>query len=265
MTVLFEGHLNGHHQEWLGSVTTNRHGVAAFDFSTVSDGCDQLVVSPTHAHGGTLDLLMTDVPDLVWAAVVALIGNSDHSSLSVVISMAQAATNMCVSRKVFLKHHVNWNAVCGAICQLPWHNIRLSDNPLEVLNEHAAARVGAAWEKQKEIASLLVNRGIPLHHHGIVYEACIRSVMLYGGETWALTARLEGILLSCDRRMLRYMAGVTWGDCVRSEEVWGEGVGGCAEGEKVAVVRACGEKGGDLDLGKDSACCDSGAAATWKT
>ena len=43
------------------------------------------------------------------------------------------------------------------------------------------------------------------------FEACIRSVMLYGGETWALTARLEGILLSCDRRMLRYVAEVVEG------------------------------------------------------
>ena len=42
----------------------NRHGIAAFDFATVSD-CDQLVVGPTNACGGTLDLLMTDVPDLV--------------------------------------------------------------------------------------------------------------------------------------------------------------------------------------------------------
>ena len=39
-------------------------------------------------------------------------------------------------------------------------------------------RVGAAWGKWKEIASLLVNRGILLHHLGKVYEACIRSVML---------------------------------------------------------------------------------------
>ena len=45
--------LNGHHQEWLGSTTINRHGVAAFDFATVS-GCHQLVVGPTHARGGTL-------------------------------------------------------------------------------------------------------------------------------------------------------------------------------------------------------------------
>ena len=84
---LFVGDLNGHHQEWLCSTATNRHGVAAFDFATVS-GCDKLVVGPTHTRGGTLDLLMTDVPDLVWVAVVAPTGNSDHSSLSAVISMA---------------------------------------------------------------------------------------------------------------------------------------------------------------------------------
>ena len=68
-SFLFVGYLNGHHQEWLGCMTTNRHGVAAFDFATVS-GCDQLVVGPAHARGGTLDLLMTDVPDLVRVAVV---------------------------------------------------------------------------------------------------------------------------------------------------------------------------------------------------
>ena len=69
----------------MGSTTTNSHGVAAFDVATVS-GCDQLVVGLTHARGGTPNLLMTDVPDLVRVAVVAPIGNSDHSSLSVVSS-----------------------------------------------------------------------------------------------------------------------------------------------------------------------------------
>ena len=75
------------HQEWLGSTTTNCHGVAVFDFAT---GCVQLVVAPTLARGGTLDLLVTDVPDLVRVVVVAPIGNSDHSSLSAIILMAQA-------------------------------------------------------------------------------------------------------------------------------------------------------------------------------
>ena len=54
-------------------------------------------------------------------------------------------------------------------------------------------------------------------------------------------------------------------ECGGGNGVWGEGVGGCAEGEKVGVVWACGEKGGDRDLGKDSASCGAEAAATRKT
>ena len=96
----------------------------------------------SHASGGILDLLMTDVPVLIWVAVVAPIGNSDHSSLSAVISTAQAVPNLCVSRKVFLKHQVSWNTVCGAMWDLPWHNIWSSDNPVEVLNEHLSLLIG---------------------------------------------------------------------------------------------------------------------------
>ena len=54
-----------------------------------------LLARPMHVDV-TLDLLMTDVPDLLRVAVVAPIGNSDHSSLSAVIS----TTNLfqtCVS------------------------------------------------------------------------------------------------------------------------------------------------------------------------
>ena len=43
VSFLFVCNLNGHHPQWLGSTTTNRHGIAAFDSATVS-GCDQLVV-----------------------------------------------------------------------------------------------------------------------------------------------------------------------------------------------------------------------------
>ena len=74
-------------------------------------------------------------------AAVAPIGNSDHSSLSAVISMAQAVPNLCVSRKVFLKHQINWNTICGAMQDLPCRNIWLADNPVEVLNEHLSLLV----------------------------------------------------------------------------------------------------------------------------
>ena len=134
-SFLFVGGSNGHHQEWLGSSTTNRHGVAALDFATVS-GCDQLVIGPTHARGGTLDLLMTDVPDVVWVAVVAPLSSSDHPSLSIAISMAHAIHNLCVSRRVLLKHRVNCSSVCDAIGVLPWRRIWSAENPVERLNVH---------------------------------------------------------------------------------------------------------------------------------
>ena len=55
--------------------------------------------------------------------------------------MAQAVPNLCVSRKVFLKHQINWNTVCGAIQDLPWRNIWLAYNPFEGLNQHLSLLV----------------------------------------------------------------------------------------------------------------------------
>ena len=139
-SFLFVRDLNGHHQQWLDSTTTNSHGVADLDFATLS-GCDQLVIGPTHASGGTLDLLMTDVPDLLRVAVVAPLGRSDHSSLSIAISMAQAIPNLFVSRSVLLKHRVNWTGICDVIGVLPWRSIWSADNPVERLNVHLSLLV----------------------------------------------------------------------------------------------------------------------------
>ena len=42
--------------------------------------------------------------------------------------------------------------------------------------------------------------------------------MLYAAETWALTERLERLLVSCDHRMLRYMSRVRWHDKITNEK-----------------------------------------------
>ena len=55
------------------------------------------------------------------------------------------------------------------------------------------ARVTAALRRWQEIASLLVNCIIGLRTRGRVYEACMRSALLYGAETWALTSRLMDV------------------------------------------------------------------------
>ena len=95
------------------------------------------MIGQTHARGGTLGLLMSDVSDQLQATVVPPLGNSDHSLLSIALSMAQAVPNLCVSRRVVLKHHGNWIAVCDAIHKLSWRSIWSSDNPIEILNLHS--------------------------------------------------------------------------------------------------------------------------------
>ena len=84
---------------------------------------------------------MTDVSDLVRVTVVAPLSSSDHSSLSIAISMAPAIPNLCVSRRVLLKQRVNWTAVCDAIGVLPWQSIWSVDNPVERLNVHLSLLV----------------------------------------------------------------------------------------------------------------------------
>ena len=119
----------------------NRYGVAGLDFATVS-GCIHLVTCPTHVRGGNLDL-MTGVPDVVQVTVVDPLVCSVCFSFSVVMTIAQTLSNLCISRKVFfLKHRVNCIAVCCAIHDLPRRSIWSADNPVEVLNEHFSPLIG---------------------------------------------------------------------------------------------------------------------------
>ena len=166
----------------MGSTTTNHHGVAAFDVATVF-GCDQLVVGLTHAPVGTLDFIMTGVPDLVLVSVVAPIGNSFHSSLSAVISMAQAVPNLTVSMKVFLKHQVNWNTVCGAMQDLPWSNIWSADNPVEVFNEHLLLLIGRFVPTKIIRVRTKINLGLMINA-GMFLSSSRR--LIFGGPMIAL-------------------------------------------------------------------------------
>ena len=80
-------------------------------------------------------------------------------------------------------------------------------------------RVACAWSRWRELAGLLNMREIPLLSRAAVYDACIRSVLLYSSETWATTKKLEDEIRRCDRRMLRFMAGVRLRDRVTSAEI----------------------------------------------
>ena len=52
-------------------------------------------------------------------------------------------------------------------------------------------RVAAAWRKWREISGLHNNKGIPLKHRGRIFDACIRSVLLYGSKGWPMTSTIK--------------------------------------------------------------------------
>ncbi len=85
------------------------------------------------------------------------------------------------------------------------------------------------WKRWRELASLLVNQSIPLGNRAQVYRACVRSLLLYGSETWATTKQLEALLIRCDVRMLRYLMGIRWQDEVSNEVVRRSGLEGLEE------------------------------------
>ena len=46
----------------------------------------------------------------------------------------------------------------------------------------------------------------------------MKAALLYAVETWVLTERLEGLLASCEQRMLRYMSRERWQDRIINDE-----------------------------------------------
>ena len=123
----FVGDFNSHHVEF-GSPRTDRSGLAAMDFLSES-GCEQLVRGPTHALGGALDLLFTDVPELAKVSVVAPIGSSDHSALSISLEIRQRVPEFTIRREVLLKSRADWDAIANDISSLPWRDIRRAPGP----------------------------------------------------------------------------------------------------------------------------------------
>ena len=65
----------------------------------------------------------------------------------------------------------------------------------------------------------------PLHlvsemaSYTVLVASFVRRVLRYGIESWPITGRVLAILTSCDSRMLRYMAGVSWQDRLSNAEV----------------------------------------------
>ena len=74
-------------------------------------------------------------------------------------------------------------------------------------------------EKFKEVATVLCMRGLSLKLKGVLYKSCVRSVLSYGAECWAMKVDDVRKMETTEMRMLRMMCGKTLKDRVRSERI----------------------------------------------
>ena len=65
----------------------------------------------------------------------------------------------------------------------------------------------------------MTKKEVPLKLKGKIYVACVRSAMIYGSETWAMTMEISNRLERTEKQMVRWMCGVQLRDRVPSEEL----------------------------------------------
>ena len=85
--------------------------------------------------------------------------------------------------------------------------------------ESSVARIRSGWKKFRELLPLLTSRVFSLRTRGRAFEACVRSVVLYGSETWPVKEEDLVRLERNDMRMVRWMCNVTLKDRKSSEEL----------------------------------------------
>jgi hypothetical protein len=83
--------------------------------------------------------------------------------------------------------------------------------------EAVRARVRCAWGKFNQLNPMIGVRGASLKVKGRIYATYVRSVMIYGSETWPVKENDVGRLVRTERAMVRRMCGVRLSQRISSE------------------------------------------------
>ena len=110
------------------------HGRAASDFASLS-GCEQMVTEPTHLDRKVLDLVLTDVPDIVGVWCDSPVGTSDLSVIFIGGELEQLIPHLVYRQEVYLKTYVDWELVRGVVKGLNYNLIIRSSCPVLSLIE----------------------------------------------------------------------------------------------------------------------------------
>ena len=110
------------------------HCRAAFDFAS-SSGYEQMVMEPGDIDGGVLDLVLTDVHNLVEVRIGSPIGTTGHGAIFLDVILEQSISHLLCRQKVYLKNSVDWELLRGDVKGLNWNNIIRSPWPTSTSNK----------------------------------------------------------------------------------------------------------------------------------
>ena len=80
-------------------------------------------------------------------------------------------------------------------------------------------RVQAGWNGWRRVSGVICDRRLPARVKGKVYSIVVRSAMVYGLETVAVTKKQVEEMEVAEMKMLRFTMGVTRKDKIRNEHI----------------------------------------------
>ena len=80
-------------------------------------------------------------------------------------------------------------------------------------------RVQAGWNRWRRVSGVICDRRLPARVKGKVYSLMVRSAMVYGLETVAVTKKQVEEMEVAEMKMLRFAMGVTRKDKIRNEHI----------------------------------------------
>uniref|UniRef100_A0A914WJ88 Reverse transcriptase domain-containing protein n=1 Tax=Plectus sambesii TaxID=2011161 RepID=A0A914WJ88_9BILA len=87
------------------------------------------------------------------------------------------------------------------------------------LATEVTARINAAWLKWRSATDVLCVKKITDRLKSKVYKTVVRPVAIYGAECWPATKEAERRLRVMEKKMLRWISGITRLDHVRNDDI----------------------------------------------
>ena len=140
-------------------------------------------------------------------SLASAVGNFVCGSCATKHTRPGAGEDMCLDGDVHLESVVKF-------CYLG--DMLSADGGAELAS---VTRVRCAWGKFKELGGMLLKKDVPLKLKGRVYAACVRSVMIYGSETWSIKLEQTRRFERAEMRMVRWMCGVSLREKKRSDDL----------------------------------------------